>query len=97
MNFETDNKKERGWILRILDRVYPDGLDKETLKKQLVDLKFMTSEHDIRGNLSYLEDKGLIKTELVGNAAFKRETVRLSADGKDVIDGEVEAPAGVDI
>lgn len=97
MNTSIDNQKERGWILRILDRVYPDGLDRDTLKKQLVDLKFLTSEVDIRGNIAYLEDKGLVKLAEVGNGSFKRIIVSLTADGKDIIDGITQPPAGVDI
>lgn len=97
MNFDIDNKKERGWVLRVLDRVYPDGLDVDTLKRQLIDLRFLTSDVDIRGNVAYLIDKGLVKEETVGNANFKREVVSLTALGKDLIDGSIEPVVGVDI
>lgn len=97
MNYDIDNKKERGWILRILDRMYPDGLDVDTLKKQMVDLRFLTSEHDIRSNIAYLQDKQLIKELEVGNANFKRKIVALTAYGKDLVDGTIEAVAGVDL
>ncbi len=97
MNCNIDNKKERGWVLRVLDRVYPDGLDVDTLKMQLIDLRFLTGDVDIRGNVAYLIDKGLIKLETVGNNSFKREVVSLTAMGKDLIDGNIEPVVGVDI
>lgn len=97
MNCNIDNKKERGWVLRVLDRVYPDGLDVETLKRQLIDLRFLTSDVDIRGNVAYLIDKGLIKSETVGNSSFKREVISLTAMGKDLIDGNIEPVVGVDV
>lgn len=97
MNCSIDNKKERGWVLRVLDRVYPDGLDVDTLKRQLIDLRFLTSEVDIRGNVAYLIDKGLIKQETVGNFNFKRVVVSLTAMGKDLVDGNIEPVVGVDI
>lgn len=97
MNCNIDNKKERGWVLRVLDRVYPDGLDVDTLKRQLIDLRFLTSDVDIRGNVAYLIDKGLIKEETVGNSDFKREVVSLTANGKDLVDGNIEPVVGVDV
>lgn len=97
MNFDIDNKKERGWVLRVLDRTYPDGLDVDTLRRQLIDLRFLTSDVDIRGNVAYLIDKGLIKAETVGNFNFKREVISLTAMGKDLVDGNIESVVGVDI
>ena len=82
MNFEIDSEKERGWILRILNRVYPDPLDIDTVKKQLIDLRFLSGDSDIRGNIAYLKEKGLIKIEDVGN---------------DLIDGAVPAVVGVSL
>ncbi len=92
-----DNKKERGWILRVLDRVYPDGMDTDTLKKQLIDLRFLTGENDIRGDIAYLSDKGLIKQNTVGNSNFSRTVVSLTSTGKDLIDGNIEPVVGVDV
>ena len=92
-----DNKKERGWILRVLDRVYPDGMDTDTLKKQLIDLRFLTGENDIRGDIAYLSDKGLIKQNTVGNSNFCRTVVSLTSTGKDLIDGNIEPVVGGDV
>lgn len=97
MNYNLDNEKERGWILRILDRTYPDPLDQDTLKKQLIDLKFLTSEMDIRGNIAYLKGRGLISTDTVGVGSLNRTVVMLTPDGKDLVDG-LRAPfPGVDL
>lgn len=87
MSYSMDNEKERGWIIRILDRVYPDPLDRDTLKKQLIDLKFLTGDSDIRGHVAYLKDRGLISTDTVGSGCFSRTVVTLTADGKDMADG----------
>ncbi len=97
MNFEIDSEKERGWILRILNRVYPDPLDIDTVKKQLIDLRFLSGDSDIRGNIAYLKEKGLIKIEDVGNGIIKRTVASLTANGKDLIDGAVPAVVGVSL
>lgn len=97
MNFEIDSEKERGWILRILNRVYPDPLDIDTVKKQLIDLRFLSGDSDIRGNIAYLKEKGLIKIEDVGNGIIKRTVASLTANGKDLIDGAVPTVVGVSL
>lgn len=97
MNIGNDDTKERGWILRILDRMYPDYLDRETLKKQLTELKFLTGEKDIRANIAYLEEKGLVKAEEVGTGIIKRTVVRLTTKGKDAVDGIGEDVTGVEL
>lgn len=95
MSFEINREKERGWILRILDRVYPDPLDIDILKRQLIDLKFLMGDSDIRGHIAYLSEKGLIKTEEIGKGMIKRNVAALTAYGKDLIDGAVPGVAGV--
>jgi hypothetical protein len=97
MAYGNDNEKQRGWILRILDRCYPDPLDRDTIKKQLVDLKFLTSDIDIRGNIAYLQEKSLIKSDIAGIGEFQRTLIYLTAYGKDVVDKLKKAPIGVDL
>lgn len=92
-----DVRKERGWILRILNKAYPDGMDADTIKKQLVELRFLTGETDIRAHIAYISDKGFIRLEEVGAGSVRRTVVSLTADGKDLIDGVSEAAPGVDI
>lgn len=94
---QIDNNKERGWIMRILDRVYPDGLDQDTVKKQLIDLKFLTSEADIRSNVAYLVEKDLIRKQTVGAGELKRNVISLTATGKDLLDGNILPVTGVDL
>lgn len=97
MSFEVDGEKERGWILRILNRVYPDPLDIDTVRKQLIDLRFLSGDSDIRGNIAYLKEKGFIKIEEVGSGTIKRTVASLTANGKDLIDGAVSAVVGVSL
>jgi len=94
---QIDNNKERGWIMRILDRTYPDGLDQNTVKKQLIDLKFLTSDIDIRSNVAYLTEKGLIRKQTVGTGELERTVISLTAMGKDLIDGNILPVTGVDL
>lgn len=97
LNVQIDNNKERGWVMRILDRVYPDGLDQDTVKKQLIDLKFLTSEADIRSNVAYLVEKGLIRKQTVGTGELERIVISLTATGKDLLDGNILQVTGVDL
>lgn len=97
MKYRQEMPKQRGWVMRILDRIYPDGLDQETIKKQLIDLKFTPSEPDMRGIIAYLEEKGYIKQEKVGTHGFERIVIALTSTGKDVIDKLEPCSPGVDI
>lgn len=97
MDFEMDNTRERGWILRILDKVYPDPLDQDIIKKQLIDLGFFTGDKDIRGNIAYLKQRGLIEVSEVGNSYLKKIVIALSADGKDLVSGIGSKVPGVDV
>ncbi|MFT9496363.1 hypothetical protein [Anaerosolibacter sp.] len=99
MIYNNEIKKQRGWVMRILDRIYPDGLDQNTIKKQLIDLQFTPSEFDIRGIIAYLEDKenGYIKSQKVGSHGFERTIIMLTAKGKDLLEGNEPPDPGVDI
>lgn len=89
--------KERGWVMRILDRAYPDGIDTDIVKRQLIDLRFTPSSVDIRAITAYLEQKGLIEINTVGTKDFERTVLKLTATGKDLIDGVIEPVAGVEL
>jgi len=88
-------QKQRGWVMRILDRAYPDGIDRDIVKKQLIDLRFTTSEVDMKAISAYLEEKGLIEIDIIGVAGLERTILKLTAKGKDLIDGTIETIAGV--
>lgn len=95
MNY--DISKQRGWVMRIVDRVYPDGIDIDTVKKQLIDLRFTPSNVDMKAIAIYLEQKGLINISTVGTKELERTILKLTATGKDLIDEVIEPVAGVEL
>jgi len=40
------NKKIRGWMVRILQRAYPAGMEPDTLRRQLNDLGYQVTVND---------------------------------------------------
>ncbi len=97
MVYELDNAKERGWVLRILDRMYPDPLDQDTLKKQLDELRFTVSDRDYRGDIAFLEEQELIRREEIGFGGLKRVVLTLTYKGKNLVDGNSPPVPGVDV
>ena len=93
----NDNDKRRGWILRVLAKVYPDPLDQDTVKKYLIDVGFLTGETDLRQDIAFLAEQELIKAERIGASVISRAVVRLTYKGKNLVDGNTPDVAGVDV
>jgi hypothetical protein len=89
--------RERGWIVRIVEKMFPYPLDQDMIRQQLVELNFLTSESEIRAHIAYLEQKEIVAVSDIGEGYIKRTVVALTAYGKDVFDGTVPAVPGVDI
>ncbi len=93
----NEAKKNRGWTMRILERTYPEGMDQETIKKQLIELQLTPSAADMRGVVAYLQDKRYIKVTRVGSGVLEREVIALTARGVDLLEGNIDRDSGVDL
>lgn len=84
------NKKIRGWIVRILQRAYPAGLEPETLKKQLNDLGYSVTNRDVEAALTYLKEDGFAENPHFGAMMeLENEFYKLTTKGIDLAEGSV--------
>jgi len=91
------NKKIRGWIVRILQRAYPAGLEPETLRKQLNDLGYQVTARDTMAALAYLKEDGFAENPQFGAMMeLENEFFKLTTKGIDLAEGSVQ-DVGVDL
>lgn len=91
------NKKIRGWIVRILQRAYPAGLEPETLRKQLNDLGYQVTGRDTMAALAYLKEDGFVENPQFGAMMeLENEFFKLTTKGIDLAEGSVQ-DVGVDL
>lgn len=87
---KMDNKKIRGWVLRILDRAYPAGLEDKTLFKQLHDLGYQITRKDFEANMAYVSEDGFVEIKHFGSCGFEEglsnKIFKLTTKGKDLVE-----------
>ena len=95
-----DNKKIRGWMVRILQRAYPAGLEGKSLHKQLYELGYKITRKDFDVNLSYLIEDSFIKEDSFGGDIFsdtlQNKIYKLTTKGIDLAENSI-TDAGVDL
>lgn len=94
------NKNIRGWIVRILQRAYPAGLEDKSLHKQLNALGYPVTKIELTANLTYLEEDGFIEEKKFGdefgfddnlcNKIYKLTTKGIDLAEKSITDTGVE-------
>lgn len=85
-----ENKNIRGWIVRILQRAYPAGLEERSLQKQLVALGYSVTKRDLAANLAYLAEDGYVEERKFGNELrddLLNKTYKLTTKGVDLAEG----------
>lgn len=94
-----DNKIVRGWIVRILSRCYPLGMETLSLQKQLYNLGYKVLKKELKAQLAYLQEDGFIEKISYGDE-FRDElvnkTYKLTTKGVDLAEGTIE-DSGVSI
>ena len=96
-----NNKKIRGWIIRILERAYPLGLEGQNIHKQLHELGYAMTKKDFDANISYLiEDKFVeikkfgnefeFADDILSNKIYKLTTKGIDLAEKSITDDGVE-------
>ncbi len=66
-----DNKKIRGWMIRILHRAYPAGLEADTLFRQLHEMGYEVTRKEFDANVQYLIDDGFVQIQKFGGFSFE--------------------------
>lgn len=94
-----DNKIIRGWIVRILQRAYPFGMEMLTLQKQLSALGYNVLKKELAVQIAYLAEASYIEERDFGSE-FKNElvntTFKLTKEGMDLAEGTI-ADEGVSV
>ncbi len=90
------NKKIRGWMVRILQRAYPAGMEPDTLRRQLNDLGYQVTVNDTNAALAYLKEDGFVENPQFGALDLGNEFCKLTTKGIDLAEGTVQ-DLGVDL
>lgn len=94
---QHEDKELRGRILKALDFNYPLSMSYKMLDYALKSARYDCPSGKLKAHLAYLAEKGYIKTEQVGieDLDLSRDMVRLTAKGKDLVEGNIAAEPGV--
>lgn len=94
-NIERIEIKElRLRILKALDYNYPTGLSEKLVARTLAAAYYEVTGRELTAQLAYMKEKGYIELEQVGfeDLGLERRMVRLTAKGKDLVDGNTGDP-----
>jgi hypothetical protein len=93
MDLEQKQREEARWrILRVLDAGRPIAVSESIVWRVLHDIRLPMSVNSVRREISYLRDLTLIEIEGEGTEIW---FAKLTAQGVDVVEYTVNAPAGV--
>jgi hypothetical protein len=93
LDIEQRQREEARWrILRVVDAGRPVAVCEQIVWRVLTDIKLTLSLNQVRRELSYLRDLGLLELEGEDSDIW---FARLTAPGVDVVEYTVKAPAGV--
>lgn len=91
------DKELRGRILKALNSEFPAALSVEMIAIALQAARYNCTTGQLKMHLAYLQEKGYISIHAVGvrEMGLARDMVRLTADGVDVVAGNIEPAPGV--
>ena len=93
VDFEKLSMEEARWrILRVLDAGRPLPVSETLIFRAMYDVSLPITPREIRRELDYLESLGLV---LIEERDCPEWVARLTADGIDVVEYSVDAPAGI--
>ena len=93
MDLEQKQREEARWrILRVLDAGRPIAVSENIIWRVLHDIRLPMSVSSVRREVDYLRDLSLVEIEGEGTETW---FAKLTAQGVDVVEYTVNAPAGV--
>jgi len=90
-----ENKKRRGWVLRILSK-HRAPMNDSLLLDALNVAGHVVSMPTLHGDLEYLEEKGYVVNEENGEFGFTLRVAKLTAKGRDILEESIADP-GIDL
>jgi DNA-binding PadR family transcriptional regulator len=93
-----EEKDLRWWILNIADKAYPREVSERTVSLTLAEVRYPVGPGELATHLAYLEEKGYVERSVVKSRELgeERALVRLTAKGKDLLEGNIPADPGID-
>lgn len=90
-------KEIRGRVLKTLNINYPGDVSDRVLMHVLVDVGMSISPSVLLGHLAYLQDKGYLEQKEVTSKEIRvtLTLARLTAKGKDLLEGNIATDPGV--
>lgn len=90
------NRRIRIALLSLLKSEYPSGVDLKVLRFAMDNLGYPLPEGRLEAHLRYLEEKGYAQLEHRRAFDFEIDFASLTADGWDLLDGQVRE-GGIDV
>ncbi|TAN59646.1 hypothetical protein EPN18_10105 [bacterium] len=92
-----DYRIQRGRILKVLYKPYPEGLSDRVISLTLNDIRMAASAGVIKGHVSYLAERRLVAVENVQDMELEIDyTARLTAAGVDFVEKDA-SDDGIDM
>lgn len=92
---DRDSARIRGWILRHLEKVYPDGLEETDLEVAVRGTCRAFALGTLDGYVAYLKEKGYLTRKTQEVFDDEVTVVRLTVAGKDLMEGTAPTDRGV--
>lgn len=100
MGMQRNEAREiRGRILKILEINYPEPVSEQVISLTLNDINYAVSPGVLAGYVEYLKEKGYVEnSELESkDLGMIMRLSKLTAKGKDLLEGNIDQDVGVSI
>ncbi|MDI6913849.1 MAG: hypothetical protein QMC95_06475 [Desulfitobacteriaceae bacterium] len=95
----SEAREIRGRILKILEINYPEGVSDRIISLTLNDINYAVNPGVLAGYLEYLAEKGYVENNEIDNHELNMQMriSKLTAKGKDLLEGNIDQDVGVSL
>jgi DNA-binding PadR family transcriptional regulator len=95
----AEAREIRGRILKILDLDYPHEVSDRVIALTLNDISYNVNPAILQGYLDYLKDKGYVECRQLesDDLGLTMRVAKLTAKGKDLLEGNIPDDPGVNV
>lgn len=91
---QIEARRVRGWIMRILDKLYPAHVELLELATSMRPV-FEVDQEELTAYLSYLQEKEYVTRNTIDVCGDEVTVARLTVKGKDLVEGNIPRDPGV--